>query len=644
MKYFYLISLIFIFSLNLSSQSQHSFQIDTKAKKPLWMEENTTPKQVKTLKQKMPLPDRDVDIVNIIDIGTSTNAYQLYVKRSTLWVNTDLNTVSFYHSLMPGYFNFGYDISTDGGSNWDLDIGNFASDEIGARFPNHGIYNPTGNTNPDNAFIVFNAKGFNTENNGIITGLSSIGDTSNYSFEFDTADQLDYNLSGFDITSNGEVFSVSPMRSTEGDLNEYLDSLVIIKGVWNETAQNFDYTSTKIEALIEEDFGAPVDVKIAFAPNGETGYITMLGNNGMADQIEYFTNIYPIYWKTTNGGETWEGPEFIQLDGSTGLEAIVNHHLSDEKIAELFGNNPPARTDISYTTAYDHDITVDQYDNLHIAVVIGPTGSDPYSIITAKNYIAVWDFVEDGDSWCPVEMGRLSTFRGNFGDLTEDNRVQISRTETGEKVFVSWHDTDMEGAEDNNAPNIFCRGIEPSTFRLTTNSSNEDVPTNVTLFSDGMWKSYFYNAPNVIFTESSNYYIPFVYADFDPTEPNSNVQFKYIEDFSFSESDFQNEWGGDIYCGIVGVKENEQENFIASSNAPNPFHHKTTFEIELSKETNIQLKVFSNNGKLVSDNTFSNLPQGKNTIEFNAEGLIQGIYFYTFIANGKKSSGKMMVY
>lgn len=587
----------------------------------------------------------DVNIVNIIDIGTAANVYDFAANLRSLWVDTDLNTISFYHRMGGALdpdgnpADLGYDISTDGGITWDTMIRNFYFGDLVGSNPHHGIYNPEGNDNPDNAFIVYNLSGANQQSSGFIHGVSSIGDTSYHTQNFDSSNAYgDYHPSAFTINSQGNVFIATPMFNEF----EYLDSLIITKGVWNESLQDFEYSNSKIEALHEDNLSGPIDIKIAFGADGQTGYITTLGDNGMAEQIEGFKNYYPIYWKTADGGETWTGPEFVQMDGPSGLECIVNHVLTDQQIYDLFEENPPLRTEISYTTAFDHDITVDYNNDLHIAVVIGPTGSDSYSIITESGYITVMDIVRRNylNAYCPVEMGRLLTFRGTFGDLTEDNRVHITKNQDGDKVYVSWLDTDIEDAVDNNQPNIFCRGYDIGIWEKTDNYG-EDAPSNVTLFSDGMWSSYFGTASNTTLNIGNTEFIPFVYASFENNDFTASVQYKYITDFSMSWPNEYNGYGCD--CGIVGTSEQYENNTTLSQNSPNPFHNQTTFNMNLTNNSDVIMEVYSVDGKRVASNNYDNLPSGENQIIFKTNGLKSGIYFYTFDINGEKTSGKMII-
>ncbi|PLX10281.1 MAG: hypothetical protein C0598_10690, partial [Marinilabiliales bacterium] len=246
-------------------------------------------------------PKSDVNIVNIINIGTSVNVNDFASNLRSLWVNSDLNTISFYHrmggslDINGNAGDLGYDISTDGGITWDTMIRNFYFGDLVGSNPHHGIYNPEGNDDPDNAFIVYNLSGANQQSSGFIHGVSSIGDTSYHTQNFDSSNAYgDYHPIAFTINSQGNVFIATPMFNEF----EYLDSLIITKGMWNESLQNFEYSNSKIEALYEDNLSGPIDIKIAFGADGQTGYITTLGDNGMAEQIEGFKNYYPIYWKT----------------------------------------------------------------------------------------------------------------------------------------------------------------------------------------------------------------------------------------------------------------------------------------------------------------------------------------------------------
>jgi hypothetical protein len=69
-------------------------------------------------------------------------------------------------------------------------------------------------------------------------------------------------------------------------------------------------------------------------------------------------------------------------------------------------------------------------------------------------------------------------------------------------------------------------------------------------------------------------------------------------------------------------------NFELSQNYPNPFNPETKIDYQLSRDGNLNLSVYDNNGKLVSTvfNGFRNA--GYYTVTFNATNLASGVYYY----------------
>lgn len=646
------------------SQQTYQFRIDTKAETAIenpevGIEPIKSPHLIKSeINEKIIIPtaDRDVNIVTVVPLGTVANAYGWgYAggQESLIPVNQDLNTIAVIHRMGgdddPGGYSgdLGYDVSFDGGMTWTTMVEFYiATDNEGgtyfkdaARYPNAGIYDPTGNyTDPADAYLTYFVPilwGSNDIWGGYGTGVASFGDTSVHTKVLHT--ELDYAVgvpSGYFLTSQGLSISVDSDYDLVG--SAYNDALVVSKGYWDDGVQDFVYTFGDLDASMDVS-GYPFDEKVAFSPDGMTGYISVLGNDGNAEQVGGLSNGYPIYWKTTDGGESWEGPNFIQLDGPDGIGGIVYHHLTDQLIEELFEPPVPAREDISYTTAFDHDIAVTATGNLHIAVMIGPTGSDPQSIVTASGYLGAIDiFTNDGGTtWFAEEMGRPKTFRGNFGDISEDNRIRITTDWLGEKIFISYLDTDIEDAEDNDRPNIWCRGFDPAKYMKTVDASGNDAPTNVTLFSEGMWQSYFGNAAKYCFTNDNGYNIPFVYEDMDPADPIAPLRLKYIQDFYFTDADFTVQGVEDNF-NTVGVTE-------VSQNFPNPFTNETFVTLSLGSDSYVTMDIYSITGQVVMSKDYGTKANGTHTLQINGSMLTSGIYFYTITAGEIKLTKKMIV-
>ena len=124
---------------------------------------------------------KNADFVTVVNIGTSANAYGYgYAggQKSLVNTNNDLNMVTNFHRmggvLDPGGYSgdLGYDISLDGGMTWtnmnevyvtvNNQGGTYYTDA--ARYPNHGVYNPVGNTDPNNAYLTYFAPNLDQSN------------------------------------------------------------------------------------------------------------------------------------------------------------------------------------------------------------------------------------------------------------------------------------------------------------------------------------------------------------------------------------------------------------------------------------------------------------------------------------------------
>ncbi|MCH8942356.1 MAG: T9SS type A sorting domain-containing protein [Bacteroidetes bacterium] len=85
--------------------------------------------------------------------------------------------------------------------------------------------------------------------------------------------------------------------------------------------------------------------------------------------------------------------------------------------------------------------------------------------------------------------------------------------------------------------------------------------------------------------------------------------------------------------GIVTDVEDENsvnipKEFSLSQNYPNPFNPETAISYQLSAFSFVSLKVFDVLGREVATLVNEEKPAGTYTINFNAEGLSSGVYFY----------------
>ena len=453
------------------------------------------------------------DVVNVITIGTSANAYGYGYgggQKTLVWADNDLGMVTNLHRMGPGsqpglsgYLAIDYGVNKAmTAADWTVNQQIYASTlnsggdyyVDAARYPQGGIFDPTGvGKGIDDAYFIYFAPNLsNTISTwgGYSYGVAKItdpADTTKHMYWY-SAPPYTYIPDGMMITRTGKVFVTDIDQNWESGSVVYEGGIIVNTGIWNDTEMDVEYTMEVLD-LPTLDNDRPTNERVAASPDGETIWIVTLACTGDQPPVGGIVEKYnPILFKSIDGGETWSDAIDVQLDGPTGIDVIVNDLISDYRIEQLFTPPLPARDEIPYTTAFDCDLVVDKWGNPHIGVVVG-VSADGFSIATGDSSFAVLDvFSNDGgDTWCAAIMGHPATFRGYFPDdtYTEDNRVNATINPAGDRVIITWLDTQVPGVTDNNNPDVFARG-----FDLMQNALTEE-PANVTFLSDVTQQSYF---------------------------------------------------------------------------------------------------------------------------------------------------------
>jgi hypothetical protein len=590
---------------------------------------------------------REIRSVNPVAIGQSGNAFGFAFSRTTyLWADNNINSVAFMHRMIafPGTGYLAYDFSKDGGLTWANNIQTYnptLPGGVDGRYPQGAIYNPVGNKNPDEAFYHYFAPtldGSNTDgvNNwgGYAYGVKKLaeGSVQTQHNRTSTPPFYQYLPSAFTITQAGDAWMVDENSQGGASTFNYLGSLIVGHGIWDTDLSDYiyDFNLFPLEIATGDFIN---DVKIAFAPDGLTGYICVMTN--LPDALPY-TSYHPILFKTTDGGETWSDPIEVQLGGDYGLEPI-QEYIADSNLIDFFNPDPvPARNKIDYWMGYEVDLSVDAWGNPHIIGLVAIADNAAGNIYTSEGLIAMFHVWSDdlGENWNAFNLGYIKQFKAEFvnGDatITMFNRPQAATTQDGAILFFSWIDTENPLATDNSQPDIFFREYLP------TLKSHGDAAENVTTFSAGMWSSYFGCMSHYVFSEvtGSNYtcIIPFVYeqlgAGNDPLQP---VQFYYIPDFVKTYT-------------ITGISSQEVDPAVmVSQNNPNPFSSSTNIRVSLLRDAHLTLEVYNLTGSLVKQFDFSTMNKGIHDIQFNAGGLSKGVYFYSINAGYSKVTKKMVI-
>lgn len=92
--------------------------------------------------------------------------------------------------------------------------------------------------------------------------------------------------------------------------------------------------------------------------------------------------------------------------------------------------------------------------------------------------------------------------------------------------------------------------------------------------------------------------------------------------------------GTSDYSKVVSVEVLNPNEFSLEQNYPNPFNPSTKINFSLAVDSKVSLKVFNVLGQEVTTLLNGNLAAGYHEINFKADGLNSGIYFYKLEATG----------
>jgi hypothetical protein len=97
-----------------------------------------------------------------------------------------------------------------------------------------------------------------------------------------------------------------------------------------------------------------------------------------------------------------------------------------------------------------------------------------------------------------------------------------------------------------------------------------------------------------------------------------------------------------FYTALFDVP-NVFDEYTLGENYPNPVNGNTTIAFEIPRPTYVSLKVYSVLGEEIAELAGKEYSVGRHTVEFNAQSLPGGIYFYTLKADKFLASRKMII-
>jgi hypothetical protein len=97
------------------------------------------------------------------------------------------------------------------------------------------------------------------------------------------------------------------------------------------------------------------------------------------------------------------------------------------------------------------------------------------------------------------------------------------------------------------------------------------------------------------------------------------------------------------YTGSIETVVNPPDAFAMLNNYPNPFNAATTIKYELPKEADVKLIVYDNLGRQVRELVNARQKPGYYTVDFNAQGLSSGMYYYRIVAGSFVKVKKLLL-
>jgi hypothetical protein len=99
-----------------------------------------------------------------------------------------------------------------------------------------------------------------------------------------------------------------------------------------------------------------------------------------------------------------------------------------------------------------------------------------------------------------------------------------------------------------------------------------------------------------------------------------------------------------LQSSVTSVREREiASEFGVLANYPNPFNPTTTIRFSTSQSTQVLLRVYDIEGRIVATPMNQRLALGEHEVRFDGRGLASGVYFCRLSAGGSVKTIKLLL-
>ncbi len=363
-----------------------------------------------------------------------------------------------------------------------------------------------------------------------------------------------------------------------------------------------DYVNTSVKISISADDGvnwsSPAQVNpnpptqstgssIAIGDDG-TVYLCWAGKTSANDSHEDYVG----FARSSNGGQNWEFTQnIIDINGITGLLPEKDNIRVNSIPQIVIDRSGGSRDGWLYIVATEKNNS--------------PAGSDPDIILYRSE--------DNGDTWS--DGIRVNKDALNNGKIQYFPYLEVDDSGRLNMIFYDDRNTTSDSA------GVF----------ISTSLNGGDNWTEFELKNSTF-------QPYGIVGGSSNYqgdHIALI-----STENNLNVY--WMADYT----GIYQVWSAIIDKTVIGIKDETQSTpyaFTLSQNYPNPFNPSTRIKYTLGKSSFVTLKIYDTLGREIKTLVSSEQSSGEYEVNFRAENLPSGIYFYTLRADNFQTTKKLLL-
>ncbi len=583
-----------------------------------------------------------------IELGSSYNIYSVVSgSPNSLSYDPALNSLVFIHRQNAGEAGgsgvMSFDVSTDGGATWDASnkqvtpaLVNADGMAIGGnRYPSAAIYNPPGNEDINNAKFVgigpalwthpeYGDSGWGWE---FVTTADMDGSNPTEDYYTTIPDSAAYLPYGLVSNADGTLWYANLKREARAGATTFADQYWSPGMAVQLSFDDGGYTRTVHD--LEIDYSGARDSfvlnpRIAFSPDGQTGYYVVTGID--ADDDEIYPSVKPIIWKTTDGGDSWAKQprvEYQQMDSLIAWTIPVD--------ADGDGTSDSITDDairVPYMSQFD--MVVDADGQLHIIgsmLSSSDTSATQFGFIWIGTFtVEFFHFITDGVNW---EHQRVAGYENTDGDIgtvaVNDERLQASRSADGQYVFFTYARTyyDETATErPNSNPDVYGYAYRVSDGATVYEKNFGVVPGFVWEdfeFTDAAFTSYLHMTSPVAISDGEfwDHELPIVYGiPRDPGDELAPIDYLYLYGAGFDEAEFD----------PVSTEE-PQINEGTLKVFPNPASNHIWVNFDLMEDSRVAIDLFDLTGRRVSSAGVADYVVGTHSKLIEMNNFPQGTYF-----------------